>query len=306
MKMLYICMVIILLLICASCKGSNSPLLMEKRTEGYRLQEIMDEKLMMQSFQGGENTPLCDSSTVFKNSTEGTYLSSVLPIKLSIKENIYDKIVFLTIDDGPSIITPGFLDVLRDNGVHATFCVIGNRAIVNPEIIKRAYMEGNSIINHSYDHEYAKIYRSPEALIESIVECNTSLDSIIQRTEIEKSFFRFPGGAGTTSIYGNSRELADILIAGGYNTIDWNISSEDCATGKATAEFILKNSIEDGGSYAAVILMHDFKYRGTTMEALPGIISYYKDKGYIFKTIRDMTPGDLHKLESKKIVNVLY
>ena len=82
-------------------------------------------------------------------------------------KNIYDsneKIAYLTFDDGPTKkVTPKILDILKQNNINATFFVIGKRVDENPEIIKRAYNEGNFIANHTYSHNNNKIYINKEA-----------------------------------------------------------------------------------------------------------------------------------------------
>jgi len=248
----------------------------------------------------GDNQSKIDEG--FKVDMESSQVKFPAEPPPKISEKILGKkIVFLTFDDGPSNLTPQFLDVLKENDVHATFCVIGKRAENYSEIIKRAYQEGHSIINHSYDHVLKKIYSSAESFIVSIEKTNEILDSIIDREDIERSFLRFPGGAKKSY-----SSIAALLKSEGYNTLDWNIDSGDCKTGMATKDYIRDRAVKSENKDVIVILMHDFKYRKTTLLALPEIIKYYKDKGYVFRTIRDMSSGDLKRLEDKKIVNVLY
>ena len=37
------------------------------------------------------------------------------------------KVVYMTFDDGPSVLTDKVLDILKENDVHATFFLIGNQ-----------------------------------------------------------------------------------------------------------------------------------------------------------------------------------
>jgi Predicted xylanase/chitin deacetylase len=239
---------------------------------------------------------------------DGSYKPGDPPFQPSLKIKMVDsnqKIVMITIDDGPSNLTPQFLDVLKENNVHATFCVIGNRASSYPDIIKRAYSEGNAIINHSYTHVYNEIYASPDSITGTIKACNKVLDSLINRTPLEKMFFRPPGGSSMPQFRKN-RALPEALKALGYYTLDWNVTTGDTSTNSATFENILRDGTNDGGGSVIVILMHDFKYRSTTLQALPYIIKHYKEMGYTFKTIRDITEYDLQRLKQKRIVNMLY
>ncbi len=62
----------------------------------------------------------------------------------------------LTFDDGPDTSTPALLDVLRDEGVVATFFVCAGKLAGNPtaqSVLKRAIAEGHALGNHGYVHE---------------------------------------------------------------------------------------------------------------------------------------------------------
>jgi len=63
------------------------------------------------------------------------------------------RIVKLTFDDGPvRSNTRRVLNVLANHGVKATFFVIGKQARWYPQLVKREYMEGHSVQNHTYSH----------------------------------------------------------------------------------------------------------------------------------------------------------
>ena len=61
--------------------------------------------------------------------------------------------VVLSFDDGPDPVwTPLILDILKQEGIHAVFFVVGSRAIENPALVRRILAEGHEIGNHSYSH----------------------------------------------------------------------------------------------------------------------------------------------------------
>ena len=61
--------------------------------------------------------------------------------------------IALTFDDGPSALyTADILDYLRQEGVHATFFVVGSQARSNPELLLREEAEGHEIGNHTDTH----------------------------------------------------------------------------------------------------------------------------------------------------------
>lgn len=80
-----------------------------------------------------------------------------------------EKIAYLTFDDGPNIqITPKVLDILKSENVKASFFVIGKNVEAYPEIVKRAYEEGNYIANHGYSHNNSILYKNSESFVNEI------------------------------------------------------------------------------------------------------------------------------------------
>ena len=63
-----------------------------------------------------------------------------------------ERIVWLTIDDGPSDDTSAILDALDAHGAKATFFLIGERAAVRPELVREIARRGHGIGNHSSTH----------------------------------------------------------------------------------------------------------------------------------------------------------
>ena len=67
------------------------------------------------------------------------------------------KNIYLTFDDGPSAtITPSLLQILKEEGVKATFFVINHDNSLN-YLIKQEYDEGHVVALHSYTHTYSYI-----------------------------------------------------------------------------------------------------------------------------------------------------
>jgi len=65
-------------------------------------------------------------------------------------QDIDDKVVFLTFDDGiDPTLTPQVMSILKEYGVHATFFHIGYTITQeNADILKRQITEGHAIANH--------------------------------------------------------------------------------------------------------------------------------------------------------------
>lgn len=64
--------------------------------------------------------------------------------------------VVLTFDDGPDPeVTPKILKILEEHGVQAVFFLVGQRAQLYPELVKRIVAEGHRVGVHSQTHRYA-------------------------------------------------------------------------------------------------------------------------------------------------------
>jgi peptidoglycan/xylan/chitin deacetylase (PgdA/CDA1 family) len=175
-------------------------------------------------------------------------------------------VVALTFDDGPSEYTPGFLDVLREKRVNATFFEIGQEMLGREATMRRILREGNEIGNHTMHHGelpgYGEI--APDsALIE-------------QYTHFSPCLFRPPGGAADSAVISTAAGL-------GMQTITWDVDPRDWTTPGAAAVYARVVGAARPGS---IILMHDGGGpRGGTLEALPRIIDTLRARGYRFATV---------------------
>jgi peptidoglycan/xylan/chitin deacetylase (PgdA/CDA1 family) len=60
-------------------------------------------------------------------------------------------IVALSFDDGPHpIFTPQVLDILRQHNAHATFFLIGERALRHPDLVAQIKSAGHEVANHYF------------------------------------------------------------------------------------------------------------------------------------------------------------
>lgn len=205
------------------------------------------------------------------------------------------KMIYLTFDDGPSsTITPGVLQILREENVKATFFIINHNDSLN-YLIKQAYEDGHTIAIHSYTHNYRQIYQSETAFFEDLKLMSDKLESI---TGEKPSITRFPGGSSNTVSQFNPgimTRLAKELTSKGYIYFDWNVGSGD-AGGVRSANEVYQNVVSSLGNKTNVVLMHDFENNYYTLHALREIIHYGKNHGYTFSNITNVTPQIKHKI----------
>lgn len=200
--------------------------------------------------------------------------------------NIYKssaKVAYLTFDDGPSqAVTPLILDLLKEENIKATFFVLGTNVKNNPDIVKRAYLEGHYIANHGYSHNYAKLYSNSENVLTEYNKTEKEIQKAIGNSEYSSHLFRFPGGYYGGKYANVKKEAGKKLNKNDISYIDWNVLTGD-AEGANTKEKILSNikkyTKEKG---TIVVLMHDAASKILTYETLKDIIDYLRSEGYTF------------------------
>jgi len=208
--------------------------------------------------------------------------SSILIRKLP-KSALFDKVVYLTFDDGPSNNTVRVLDILKQYDVKATFFV--NYQEDYEAIYKRIYLEGHAIGNHTYSHDYNLIYQSPTAFLEDYDKLNKYLYSLIGVTP---DIMRFPGGSNNSiGGVGFMSQLSKEVMNRGIEYTDWNSLSGDAETIQLVSKEQLALKVETTaiGEDKVIVLMHDASAKNTTPDALPTIIEYFKAQGYVFSSL---------------------
>lgn len=197
------------------------------------------------------------------------------------------KVVYLTIDDGPSENTQAVLDILDKYGCKATFFVVGH----DPDyyhMIKEAYDRGHTIGLHTMSHDYAIVYSSIGAYFDDLDQIGQVVQDQIGYVPC---FIRFPGGSsnGISAQYsqGIMTQLVEDVQARGYQYYDWNISTGDGSDHTADELYEYATEPNASGEYDTniVMLCHDSATKQTTVEALPRIIEFYQGMGYSFEAI---------------------
>lgn len=193
------------------------------------------------------------------------------------------KVVYLTIDDGPSEKTQAVLDILDTYGCKATFFVVGHNPDYFP-MIKEAYDRGHTIGLHTYSHDYAWVYSSVDAYYSDLAEIG---QVVADQIGYVPCFIRFPGGSSNAISADYSPGIMSTLVESvqmqGYQYYDWNLSVGDGS--EHTTDEIVGYGTEPTGLDNIVLLCHDSETKQTTVEALPRIIEHYQALGYTFEAL---------------------
>lgn len=161
--------------------------------------------------------------------------------------------VALTFDDGPDPVnTPKILDSLHQNGVKATFCLVGFRVRDHPDLVRRIAAEGHTLCNHSWQHLFDLAKRGPGYIRSDLQQTNDAIHAAAPGTPI--SYFRAPGGNFTAGLVGIARELGMTSIYWDVDPRDWESAKH--GTGPAMVDHIISvvNSQTRNGS---IVLSHD-------------------------------------------------
>ncbi|MEI8293778.1 MAG: polysaccharide deacetylase family protein [bacterium] len=182
--------------------------------------------------------------------------------------------VAITFDDGPDPQwTPKILDILKQRGVKAAFFIVGAEAERHPDLVRRIVAEGHEIGNHSFTHP--NLADLPASMIR--LQLNATQRLIESLTGRSTNLFRPPYNADSHP--SKLDELLPISIAQslGYMTILENIDPKDWETPSADE---LLERVKAARNDGHIILLHDGGGdRSHTVEALPRIIDYLRERG---------------------------
>jgi cellulose synthase/poly-beta-1,6-N-acetylglucosamine synthase-like glycosyltransferase/spore germination protein YaaH/peptidoglycan/xylan/chitin deacetylase (PgdA/CDA1 family) len=208
-----------------------------------------------------------------------------MPTKYVIKKygNVHNQVI-LTFDDGPDpTYTPQILAILKKEKVPATFFVVGLQAENNIPILQRIYDEGHEIGNHTFTHPNIATVSLERASTE-IETTRLLIEAVTGRSTV---LFRAPYNADSEPT--TEDELKPIALSKeqNYYTVGESIDPNDWAKG-AIADSIYARTIKQyqDNPEKGIILLHDAGgNRQATVEALPRIIQYFKNKGIQFTTV---------------------
>lgn len=217
---------------------------------------------------------------------------------------LYTKEVFLTFDDGPcENNTRRILEILNDNNVKATFFVVGIKGEENSKILKEISDSGMCIGVHTYSHNYKQMYKNLSAYLNDFEACKNVIKNITGKDSAP--YIRLPGGSDNLmTSKDNLQSIKKTLKDRGIRYVDWNVSADDAIPSGVSTDSVRKNVINQcREKKLAVVLMHDANNKSFTVEALPDIIKYLKNEGFIFRTFDDLTATEESVMQRIGIIN---
>ncbi|WP_330250765.1 polysaccharide deacetylase family protein [Nocardia sp. NBC_00565] len=186
-----------------------------------------------------------------------------------------DKVVALTIDDGPSAKYPEVLKVLADAQIPATFYLIGEDLAAQPAAGRAIAQAGHELGNHSYTHRRMVF-----------VSADTVRDEL-ERTDAEIAKTGYQGPITFRPPFGKKLwALPKYLSDHDRTTVTWDVepdSGKVASTDEIVAETVAK--VRPG----SIVLLHVWSDQGAaSLAAIPRVVSELRSRGYSFVTVSNL------------------
>lgn len=189
-----------------------------------------------------------------------------------------DKVIYLTFDAGyENGNIAKILDTLKAEEVPAAFFVLENLVTRNTGLVQRMVDEGHTVCNHTARHgdmtqksesEFAAELAAMEQIYKEKLGCDLA------------KYYRPPEGKFTEA----NLEWADKL---GYKTIFWSFAYADWDNNNQMSAEKASAKVLSGTHNGEVLLLHPTS--ATNAEILPTLIREWKNMGYRFGTLDELT-----------------
>ena len=189
-----------------------------------------------------------------------------------------DKVVYLTFDAGyENGNVAKVLDALSAEGATGAFFILGNLPDAHPDLVRRMVEEGHLVCNHTYSH------RNLCGLGEGALAAELShLEEVTRNTAgvVISKYYRPPEGKFDTAMLDEAKAL-------GYKTVFWSFAYDDWDNGRQPNTDAAIKKILANTHNGAVILLHPTSK--TNADILPELILAWRQQGYSFGTLYDLT-----------------
>ena len=187
--------------------------------------------------------------------------------------------VYLTYDDGPNpAATPALLDVLKDEGAHATFFVIDDHLTeTTAPIVRRMFDEGHAVALHADTR--ALMLADPDDLAAYLLDNADRIEALAGRRPCR--LFRPHAGWRSGAMYEGLMQIDHQLVGWSWGLWDWDwFRTPD---GRAIARRLARG-VDPGD----IVVMHDGHHvepradRHYTVEATRQLVPALQKRGFAF------------------------
>lgn len=179
-----------------------------------------------------------------------------------------NKIVLLTIDDGPSSRTLQIIDILKKHNAKAIFFINGMHDKANIGVIEQTVKEGFAVGNHTWSHLNLKKEKDVN-IVEK--EINKDKELINRLTGNSSRFFRAPYGESNTYIRKFVKDNGMIFM-------DWSGAAKDWEKSTKEKDVFISN-ITNNLHSGSIILIHEHPWSVANLDAL---LTTLESDGYTY------------------------
>lgn len=176
---------------------------------------------------------------------------------------------------------PKVLDILKEEGVRATFFLSGPWARRHPDLVRRIVDDGHEIGSHGDRHVNLSRHSRAE-VARNIQKADTDLRAVSGQ---EPRFFRPPNGDYDDVVIETARSLGYETVLWAIDTLDWKNPGPDYMVRRVMQQVF----------NGAIILMHASDSSRQIHLALREIIQKLRAEGYELLTVGELllagTPG---------------
>lgn len=186
------------------------------------------------------------------------------------------------------------LEVLRREGVPATFFLQADWLAANPELGRRTAARGHLLGNHTLNH--VALGRHPDRLDEQVEVADAVARAVLPGVDLHP-WFRLPYFSGD-----RDRAVLAGLAARGWEHVGASADSRDWdpATAAGGPDRVVANVLADvdrGPGGCAVVLLHTWP--AATGLALPDLIAELRGRGAEFCRVDDLTAAERAALPAR-------
>lgn len=194
---------------------------------------------------------------------------SARPVDAAVPLQEEMRCIALTFDDGPKAgTTDVLLDGLRERGAAATFFLVGDQAVMHPDLVRRMRQEGHQVGNHTWSHQ--RLEGNTERALREVQR----MDGLLREILGEGTYWlRPPYGIVSESVL---KEIEVPLVKWSVDPRDWEDRNAERVAARILAE-VRPNSI---------VLLHDIY--PTSVAAALQVVDRLQEQGYWFVTVEEL------------------
>lgn len=204
------------------------------------------------------------------------------------------KTLCFTFDDGPGSNTLDIARYLYEEGIPATFFVVGKYAVHHRETLDTLIKWNHTVGNHTYDHPDLPYYVSVNGDIQDQV---LRTETVLPYSKNDTIYFRAPYGKWSQEVAAelNSNLLSALNYVG---PIHWDVGGVDCwywRQGKSVEEALETYTADIEKAGKGIVVFHDeiadmdfLKPANQTFELIKQLVPRLKAMGYRFVSIESI------------------